>query len=476
MKAPWILILSSLVLFVSSIRAEKSSALKWYNAGSAYYNAGKFVEAANAFYNVIKSNSPLRPAATLGLSKCRRRLLQFDKAFAIDKFLQQQANPYLASALKDEFIQLWEAAKEQGTAWYQAREYSKAVSALDVVSQIAPTGEILLMKGMALMQLGRTADAQSVFREAYLLSSDPETKGNTKFFSDKLESRMGLNRLSVFMDFGLGYNSNIYLEGTDYTSAPTSQLFVVPRYLLYDHYPWTGSAAYLFYWEEAIGEQPGRFLSQSFQGQAHYQDGGWSFRLTPQLQYQILGTDPFLFKGSLTLQGQRAFDPYYTGVLYEMAKGYGQPSYEYLNGSSHSLKIYLGHLAEKVDLSAFYSFNIENIGDLSSTGTTLPLNHFGHGPGIRFIWEPAPLWEMNSSFSYLSRHYKNKGQPGDLERSDSVYSVSARLSYGILQNCRFFGSLNWLVNRSTLNASSGIDDKNYSQLIVLTGIAWDALN
>lgn len=467
-------------ILLNLIRQDPSNGLYWFNLGSTHFNLGEFSESARAFQMVISLKSPLAPAAHLSLAKCYRKLGKLSESLQHLKLLQRiETSEDMTSPIQDELSKLNRALIESGFKRYDSGDDERAAEQFDQATQIDPAPRLFLMKGIALLRSGKTEEAKKTLRRVEMSAPYREIKEQARFFLQQAESRETQARWWLFLDGGIGGNSNVFLDG----NSQTSESRFVTQFLLGAGFDWArirsalARMGYAIYWEETPGLSAGRFLSQALRGQVGYEDSQWSLKLLPSVQHQILETQAYALKPALGLEGQRSWRSWNVGVLYEFGKNYSQESaYRYLNGNIQWVKLHVGYEASRWDVSVFYHLLSENIGDLIENGTTLPLKNLSHGPGFKAFWSYGDLWEIVCVASYLFRDYRNLGKPGNLTRQDNYYSGYVKVSRTLSASLRLFGSVNFILNKSTLGENSSIDDKNYLQAIALTGLSWDILN
>ncbi len=465
-------------LLASLVMREPENALFWFNLGSARFNQQKTDGAATAFEKVIALASPLTPAAELSLAKCRRRQGQF--AAALNLVRKCQKSEGLGSAAAAELKTLRRAVLDAAMEHYENHELEQALGGFKIASDIEADGDVTFMMGLTLMRLERPTEAKPALRRAESLARGGPAREQSRYFLERIEKQSTESAGWLFLDLGLGYNSNVFLEGASLapTSKPAVQaLFGAGAYVL-KRPRHTADVSYLLYWEEALGESSGRFLSQTLRSDFTYVSEQWRLRFFPSLQYQIYGSDPFLLKGSLGGHAQRSIGKRFYGAFqYEWGKNFGQLSeYQYLDGSTHVTRASFGYSVPALDLSVIYSLLFDGSQDLVSGTTLLPLKSSSHGPGIRLSWELADKWELSGRLSYLWRNYSTLALPDAIARKDGLWSGTTRVAYRWTPSLQGFASLSAQVNRSTLHAASAVNDKNFSQVIALMGITWDILN
>ncbi len=375
---------------------------------------------------------------------------------------------------------LKKAAQDMGMVEYKSGRYAEALAYLDVAVFIAPDGDTEFIRGLTLLRLSRLDEARLPLQNASLNGTTPTVRESARDYLHRLESGQEQRNVWVNLDVGAGYNSNVGLESST-TATPASSLATQTTLSaggvwLYSP-PINAAVSYLAFWEEPFSEPSGRFLSQTLRASFAYSPGPWSFRLSPSFQYQIYGTSPFLIRYPVSAQVQRSFGAYSAGLQMEMGKSVAQDgNYRYLDGTFHSIRLYGGYRASELNFLGAYTFSKDALGDRTEGIYLLPIRNSSHGPSVRVTWTPTRLWELMGSLSYLMRDFKTLALPGDLKRNDTQISSYVRVSRQITRGLSLYTSLQCLINGSTLRDTSGIEDKNYTQVIGLGGISWDIIN
>lgn len=466
----------SVVALRAVVQSDPGSGLAWFNLGSAAFNAGDVDEAITAFSRVVEMRSPLAPGARLCLAKCHRRLQRFDEAaLALAELGGTPEAAEIADAIRAEAEALAKARKDSGLRRLAVEDFAGAQRELAAALGVLRADvEVEYALGMALVGLGRRSDARERFQHVLAEPAAGAVADEARSFLDRLDSRQGGRPYWAVLDVGAGYESNVYLDGTSSTpiTSPILETRLVDGVELGSH-SLRARLAHQLYWEETFSSPAGRLLSTTLQLQGLYDDADWTLRLSPGAQYAIFGTTPYLARALAGATVQRNVGETAIGVQAEAGKNYAQASaYQYLNGSTQWISAYFDTLGERIALRFSYSYFVEDIGNLSSDGVILPTADRGHGPGARLLWFPDADWELAVSAVYLFRHYRDAGSPGGRTRDDRQLAVAARVSLALSRALSLFAAVNAVRNTSTYDSTSPVSDRNYTQVLGVTGVSW----
>ena len=413
------------------VAASPGNGLAWFNLGTASFNSGDFDDAISAFRRVIELSSPLAPGAALCLAKCYRKKKAWGDAIKLLSELNRSAaRADLADALVYEERELAKSLNTEGTERLEAGKAGEALPLFDLSLRTARGGDAAYGRALALTSLTRYDEARTAFRLYLRDFPDSAYESDARYFLDRLESAVGGGPVWLNVELGGGYNSNVYVTGASAgpADAPAAQATLATGAQVSGRENLIARLAYTGSWLEDFGQTSGRITAQSVQGQLGYHDAKWLARVMPSVQYQTLGTDPYQLQGSLAVDAERSFHEIGLGVQGEADKNYGQiATYSYLNGYNFWGEAHLDYIGYRVELRFSYSILYEDIGDLVSGTTTLPLNDIAQGPGIKIYWSPDSGWETWLSASFLFRNYANPGEPGGLTRYDTQLLSSARV-------------------------------------------------
>lgn len=450
-----------------------------FNLAGAQFNMQQFEEAANTFRSVMNLHGELYYVATFCLAKTYKNLGQFSSALqTLEQLSQMEGARDLMPQIKAEKNQIAHDALKRGVNAYDSREFLEALNFFDTAIKAGAKEDAQLMKGLTLLNLGRSEEAKIPLRKILTDASTNEMREHARYFLERIESRAGEEPIWLFTDIGLGYNTNVFLDGDTESPTPrsTAQTLIGTGIQATSMRPFILRLGYHFYWEELFGLSSARFFSHTLRGQMGYQDGHWLLKVIPLANHQQLESQPFLLKVGAGVQVQKSWNSMDFGAQVEFVKNYAQDSsYSYLDGNVTTLKAYGDYRSTQFDLGAFYLYIQENTGDYQSGAIVVPQNNFAHGPGVKINGYFSKKWEMIFQTHYLVRQYQNYAQPGDILRDDNQSVSTLRVNYLLSAGIQLFGSIYFIVNRSSLSDNQ-IDDKNYSQAIGLTGVSWDILN
>lgn len=465
---------------VPTARAESAvpDNLLLFNRGTELFNAGDFERAADAFRSVVANRSPLAPAAMLYVAKCQRRLEHWDEAERILAGLDP-ADENLAPGLADERGRLADALSAAGTRSLEAGRAEEAL--LSFVRSLAQRkdGEAAYGRALALERLGRTAEARAAFRDY------AATYPDGRYVADAVALARAAGALPpgpvwLKLEAGAGYDSNVFLTAPADTPVSAAALRgdVDVGVRLLEGSP--GPSLRLRYrgsWTEHVNQLSGRYVSHALRGEASYADARWLLRAAPALNYQTVGDEPYVLQlGGVLGVDYATGDESVLGFQYEGYRNFAQSgAYGYIDGASHWGDVHVDRWLDRFRARLSYLVGVEAIRDLFSGPVVLPLAHVAHGPSLRVAWAPND-WELSLSVVYLFRSYDHPAQPGMRKRADEQLGATARVARSLGASTSFFvtGSVLW--NRSTLDATSGVNDRNYTQLLTLAGISWNALD
>jgi hypothetical protein len=387
------------------------------------------------------------------------------------------AGPEMASVLESEQVYL--SGRLTDMAWdrYDRKDYRGALLRFRQAARLSDDPNLPLMIGMTYMRLGKAEDARRYLHSALSQTVDAAVSTDAQFFLQRLDARRGSN-LWLVLEFGVGYDSNVFLLGNSEQPEArlATQVSLNGGYQFLNQKPWFGRAAYALTWEETPGLPEGRFLSQTAREQTSFDTGAFAARLSPFIQYQLLGTEPYLLKPGVSASLEGRPRPVNFGVQYDYVQNYSQiPAYAYLNGHVHLLKGWVGYAIPRFETSAFYLWSQEATSDLVVVTDTVPIRNTGQGPGLRVAGWPLSYWELETTLSVTWRKYPTLAQPGDITRKDTQYILAFSSSLEVERGLRLFLTLSHITNLSTLDGGSGIVDENYHQWVGFAGLSWDIL-
>lgn len=473
---------------LESLVAEKpDQAIYWFNLGGARLKLGQLEPAELAYRKVIELKSPLSDAARFYQSAALIKQGKSAQAKVLLTDLRsKQLPPNLSAAVSTTLMELASgqltgaSPADAAMQAYKDRDYPKAVQSLDAAIAQRPTGNAYFLKGLSLLRLHDPQGAKRSFEQASLATDASEDlrQDARDFIRQIREGNWDLDkRYSVSADFSVDENTNFFASGQSEVTEAALGVHVAAtlRYQLIKSEAMGASLQYRPQWDEIVAYSDFRQIGNLLRLQLFASRGAWFFSISPELQHGILGTSPYLLAPGITIRAERSWDPHVIGISIQGQKNSGiGDSFSYLSGSVSTARVYWSYFTKDAEYWAYFTGASEAIGDLSLDGDLLPLANksFGGGTGITFY--PASTFETLVSASYFRKSFDTLSQPGDIRRSDGLFSAAVTLSYRLSPRFKPYASasLNW--NSSTLDESS-VSDLNYKQWIFGAGLSWEAL-
>jgi len=466
-------------------KAHPTRALYWFNLANNDYMLEDYARALEAYREVIALGSPLAVSARLYAAKAHRKSEAYASAVRELKKLEvERLPPGIAAELRSETDALQAALLEVGIDLYRAERYRESLRQFDLALELEPDAETEMMKGLALLRLGKPGEAEKEFsailEDPQRPGLSPELRADSQYFLQQIEK--GRSRKSLpywlYLDVAGGYDSNIFGDARGETSL-SEPLFSVDLGAGYQHTaldPFFFRVSYYLSWDEVIEESSLRFLRNSIYGQMAWDRHDWLLEIRPNFRYEILGTESFLVKPGIGAVVQKRFARHRVGLRYDYTRNLSPSStFRYLEGDVHAGSLYWNYARSRWLVEVAGTAYKEEIGDLPLSTGTLPLAQLSLGPRLQLSWSFADSWALQAATSYLFRDYENPAQPDDLPRDDEQWNLSLRLSRRLRSGLGVFLSSSVVVNDSTLGSGS-VRDRNYTEFIVSGGLSWDAFH
>ena len=464
-------------------KAHPTRALYWFNLANSDYMLRDYEKALEAYRKVIALGSPLALPARLYAAKAHRKSEEYASAVRELKKLEvERLPPGIAAELRSEIDALQAALLEAGIDLYRANRYRESLRQFDLALELEPDAETEMMKGLALLRLGKPDKAKKEFsailEDPYRPEPSPELREDSQHFLRQIEKGDWPKDLPywLFLDVAGEYDSNIFgdAEGEPSLSEPLISVDLGAGYHHTALDPFFFRISYYFSWNEVIDDSSLRFLRNSIYGQIAWDQHDWLLEIRPGFRYEILGTESFLAKPGIGAAVQKRFSRHRVGLRYDYTRNLAPSStYSYLEGDVHAGSLYWRYARSRWLAEVAATAFKEEIGDLLLSTGTLPLAQLSLGPRLHFSWSFAESWSLQAATSYLFRDYENPAQPDDLSRDDQQWNLSFRLSRRLCSGLGVFLSSSVVVNDSTLGSGS-VRDRNYTEFIVSGGLSWDA--
>jgi tetratricopeptide (TPR) repeat protein len=465
------------LLFALTKKYPRNS-LYWFNLGNIYYLLNDYDNAIRSYGNVIFLQSPLQPAAELYLA---RTYIKSRKPLQAMPLLVGLAQAELPQGLKDEVNSEREVFLEeiriQALTLYRTKNYDAAMDLMQTVNRTFPKAEHYMIIGLSWLKQGKPRRARAAFRQAKELSEDQQLNVETENLLTQIrEGTWDADKTFFpFFDLSVGYNSNVFLEAGE--NEPKSKagykILTAGTYHLLRRPFFFANLRYRLLVEEYENLKDDRFVSIGLSSQLIYAFAEWTCEVTPRAQQQSISTSLSVFKPGIFARMQKNLGHSDVGVTYDFTQATAaQNEISYLTGSSHALSFYWSLPTPTQQWVLFISIEKDELGQVTTPTDSLPLSYDGVAPGLRFVWFPNDLWELNSSASYSKKTYKPLAFPGGLQRDDNQTNFSTRLSYRLEKDLFLYVLGDLTSNRSTLSESSG-KNKNHDQWSFFGGATWE---
>lgn len=447
-----------------------------FNLGAADYSLDDFQGAAAAFRRVVELQSPLAPAARLYLAKSLRRSGNFSEAAAELGGNAKALPPKLAAQVEAEGQALESDAFERGEKAYTDERFEAALGDFEVAFGMHANPEVGLMKGMTLLQLGRSEEARRLFLD--LAQGPDDVAQQARFFEHGIDEGIyrTLRPYWLSLDLSGGYNSDYLADGNNNAGQGLTDLLAEASYHFFQQEALSLRASYFLFWEEVPAVSSYRLVSHTLQSQLLYESGDWAAQLTAGLQYQELGSQPFLLQPRLRARVARSLGEDELALNYFLAKNIGQSSlYSYLRGPYQSLKA--GWTRSERSLRGGLSLLAikDSSGDYNSSSTLLPLANLSLGPELWMEWLPQTSLSLEARLQYLVKNYDSPAQPDGILRRDRALGFDLKATQLLLPELKLYAEVSWLRNASNLGATALAANKDYRQWIALAGLEWRLL-
>lgn len=467
------------------VSQDPSQALYWFNLGNAHFMLEEYDDAILSYQKAIHLQSPLTPAAWLYIAKSYRKISRHERARRILIRLQKtQLPPNLSAEIHRELSLLEQAPPDandllaEGIQLYRHEKFNEALSFFDTSLQIDETAEAHMMKALTLLQMEKPDMAKTTLSRVIELAADnPELRDNAQDLLRTIREKRWEKKRPywLYIDIAGGYNSNIFLDGRSETdvAAAAAQAFVSSGYRFSQTKPFTANLGYYGSWEEALGEDGSRIFGHILQSQLNYERWSWTFRIAPTVEFEHLGTAPFLYKTGATGDIRKIWEPFEAGVEYRLKRNFSaSETYDYLAGFSQRGKLYIGLSGARYYTTLSYVEILEDSGDFDLTDGRLPLAYGGRGPSASLAWLLNSRLELFLACSYTWKYYDHVEQPHAIKRDDQQFYASAKLAWSVSSHAQVYTLASVTRNSSTLGAAT-IDDKNYTQVFAIGGLSWD---
>ncbi len=465
------------------------NALYWFNLGNSNFQLGNFNEAQNNYERVIVLKSPLTPFAKFYLAKTLVKMNRLQEARDIledlidSKQSEKKQAPHLYSQVENFLDDLDLSPKEsskrnflvEGINLYHEGKYPEAQAKFDQsLSKEGEDSRTYMMKGLSYLKTNNPRKAKEEFNEVLATAPSGDLRDRAQDLLEQIREGLWQKEAPYFayLESDVGYNNNIVNTGKSEPSLSDSvyHLFFSSGYTFAQKENLSARINYKLFWEYFPTYPSETLLNHTLQVLFTYQENDWLLQGAPRYSLQYLGGNPFLTSPAMYLRAQKRWNDFETGTSFDFAinKSSDSPNFDYLNGKSETMKVYLGYSGVRVYTNAFYFYEIEDSGDLVLTRGLVPLAYDGYGPGIIFMWSPADLWEFTFNGTSKTKNFKNP------IRKDTELLLYGKLAYLLKPSLSAFLSLENISNNSTMGPTSA-EDKNFNKSIVLLGLAWDIL-
>jgi hypothetical protein len=459
--------------------------LYWFNLGNAEIKLNRYRAAMRAYERVVKLNSPIAGVAGIYLSKAARAEGNIVTAVKWMQWVGKRSSTFPPNVLqlaRDEGAYVQATYMNQGMADYDAGEYAKAIAQFENVRLVDGDPQLAaqadMMRGLCLLKQDRTDQAEAEFGALMARESSNGVQEYARYFARLGQQSMILDpSYWLSTDISVSYNSNLFGDGD---SVVPQQHMVIPWYLGGGVRVFRSGLYSLTFGEALSGEEPvglpsSRYFNNSSFGLIKYQTTGWLVQIASQADYSVIGPDPFAFRPSLSVSAQSVSDNDRFGVTVSGAHQFAESdTFSYVEGNVYAMRAFWIHRGRGWTGGPFVFINRENSAPLSLPTGELPLGFTGIGPGFSGYLQPIQGWEFSGSSSLAWKAYYDLTEPSGLPRNDQTFTLYARAAKRVNRHFAPYISVDVTVNSSTLGLGAP-EDKNYTQLIVATGISWDLL-
>ncbi len=450
--------------------------LYWFNLGIVEAMQGHHEYAIKVFERVTLMKSPLAPASQLYAAKSFRALGRNREAEKLLQGLNQQSLP---PGLRAEVIEDLEAIsadvlEDEVLSAYRAGQYEKASELLARGNEKALTAEGALLYSIVLLRQKRSEQARDVLQR--LLKSSSLSSERRLLATDLLNRTLQAGPYPYWVtgEASAGYNSNVFSDGKSISGMASFLLRsnLSAGYHFQQARPLSFQLAYLLNYDDPTMATELRTLSQTIQSPVLLEK--LSLRIIPYHQWQTWAGVPVSQKNGVALKFSQTFEKWDGGFDADCAAMTSLNSgYSYLQGSSFSLKPYLGFWGLSVYLQLNYFYGNDGTQDIVyGDGSLLPLQHSFQGPGLRVIWRPAQNMATFLNLSSIQKSFRTLSLPAAKARSDREFLMSLKHSYWLTPKFSVYGLAEYTANTSTLG-SGDVRDKNYEIFALMTGFIWD---
>jgi hypothetical protein len=147
--------------------------------------------------------------------------------------------------------------------------------------------------------------------------------------------------------------------------------------------------------------------------------------------------------------------------------------YGYLRGTTQTLEFYLSASFERILLIPYFVLEQESNQDLIDGAYLLPLSYQSWGGGFTVAYNFASNWKLSSDIYYAYRVYLRQALPDAILREDEQLNLGLKFSWSVGPRFSVYNKLSARLNISTLDASSQVGNRNYTQGIALLGFEWE---
>ena len=463
------------------VKIHPENPLYWFNLGNSLFRLKQYEAAEEAYSKVESLHSPLAIPSELYRADCDAKLGKDSPAIELLDSLRQKQMPLALSRQVESLHEqlsntLWEQQMNRGLAHYRSNNFGEALGNFLQAAKTHPSPDSQMMTGMTYLRLLDPADARSAFNRVLDSNAGPDLKEDAQEFLRQIREGHWRQEDPYYLtlDVSGGYNSNIFGNGYTETGVgePVWQADLGGGYGFFPGRPVSLKLEYFLSSEQIVNLPDFQLVTQTLDGRLSYRTGGWLIQALPSIQYQLLGSLPFLTRAGGQFYLERSVGKSQFGLSYDhMSITSANPSYPYLAGTFQEGQIYWRYSAGAYDFNALFLIWSENIGDeVISTGT-VPLANVTEGPEADLSWYPSPFWTLKASAAFLFSDYTNP----DISRVDKQLRMGVRVSRGLRENLSLYFLTSMIFNSSTLGADSGVEDKNYSQIISKIGLSWDLL-
>lgn len=449
--------------FSQLLRMNRRKALYWFNLGNCFSMSGQYAKAQSCYSNVVKLKSPLSPAAKLYRAQALSKLGRTEEA---QDLLRELKNQTLPPALK----------AEVAMALYQQGMYVEAEEQMKQDLQAADSKTQLLL-GLTLMKQNKNQEAEKVLQP--LSASTGLSESDRTLVAELLETLKTFTAEKpywFFIDLAYGSTTNAYLDGRSLApvSSPLLRASVGTGYQFSKSPAWSSRVSYVFDYESPTNVPDLKTQTHSFQVPTVYQNRKVELGFVPYAQAQIWGSTMASHKYGGLVRSATLGNGLGGGCDVDMSSQKGaNDNYAYLTGTSYSVRPFVSWTRRSLMGQLYWFMGSDGTQDIIySDGSRLPLQNNYQGPGVRLLWKTSASSSLLLQAHYLERNFKNNSLPEDKHRKDQELISSIKYVYAFSRNWMAYALAEYIPNKSTLG-SEDVRDKNYDNLNLLAGVAWD---